>query len=246
ERKRNYTMTSNSRERFLAACRCEPVDRTPVWLMRQAGRYLPEYRALKEKHGFLTMVQTPELAAEVTLQPIRRFGFDAAILFSDILVIPEAMGQPYEFRSTGGIAMAFAISSEKQIDELDPGRVRDHLRYMAGAISILKNELRGETALIGFAGSPWTLATYMVEGGTAVQFRKVKEFFFEEPRLFDRLLEKITEAVIACVEIQIEAGAEAIQLFDSWGGICAGSVYESCSLQWLRRIVAAIGGRVPV
>src|SRR5690606_13620938 len=154
ERKRNYTMTSNSRERFLAACRCDPVDRTPVWLMRQAGRYLPEYRALKEQHGFLTMVQTPELATEVTLQPIRRFGFDAAILFSDILVIPEAMGQPYEFRATGGISMAFAIRSAKQIECLNPGRVREHLAYVAEAIRLLKNELRGETALIGFAGSP--------------------------------------------------------------------------------------------
>lgn len=233
------------RERFLAACRCQPVDQTPIWLMRQAGRYLPEYRALKEKHGFLTMVQTPELATEVSLQPIHRFGFDAAILFSDILVIPEAMGQPYEFRSTGGISMAFAIESAKQIEELDPGRVREHLEYVAGAIRLLKKELNGETALIGFAGSPWTLATYMVEGGSAVQFQKVKEFFFAEPDLFQALMGKITAAVIDYVEMQIEAGAEAIQLFDSWGGICSGSTYETCSLQWIRRIVTAVRGRVP-
>lgn len=236
----------NFRERFLAACQCRPVDQTPIWLMRQAGRYLPEYRALKEQHGFLTMVKTPELATEVTLQPIRRFGFDAAILFSDILVIPEAMGQPYEFRTTGGISMAFAIQSAKQIDELDPGRVREHLEYVAGAIRLLKNELAGERALIGFAGSPWTLATYMIEGGSAVQFQKVKEFFFAEPELFHALLEKITTAVIDYVEMQIEAGADAIQLFDSWGGICSGTTYEACSLQWIRRIVTAVAGRVPV
>lgn len=234
------------RERFLAACQCQPVDQTPIWLMRQAGRYLPEYRAMKEKHGFLTMVKTPELATEVTLQPIRRFGFDAAILFSDILVIPEAMGQPYEFRNTGGISMAFAIQSEKQIDVLDPTRVRDHLQYVADAIRLLKTELAGEHALIGFAGSPWTLATYMIEGGSAVQFQKVKEFFFSEPALFHALLAKITTAVIDYVEMQLEAGAEAIQIFDSWGGICSGTTYEACSLQWIRRIVAAVAGRAPV
>ncbi len=235
-----------NRERFLAACQCQPVDQTPIWLMRQAGRYLPEYRAMKEQHGFLTMVKTPELATEVSLQPIRRFDFDAAILFSDILVIPEAMGQPYEFRATGGISMAFAIESAKQIEELDPGRIRDHLEYVAGAIRLLKHELAGKHALIGFAGSPWTLATYMIEGGSAVQFQKVKEFFFSEPELFHALLGKITDAVTDYVEMQIEAGVEAIQVFDSWGGICSGNTYEACSLQWIRRIVAAVNGRVPV
>lgn len=234
------------RERFLAACQCQPVDRPPIWLMRQAGRYLPEYRALKEKNGFLTMVKTPELATEVTLQPLRRFGFDAAILFSDILVIPEAMGQPYEFRAAGGISMAFAIDSEPQISQLDPTRIREHLKYVADAIRLLKQELKGETALIGFAGSPWTLATYMIEGGSAVQFQRVKEFFFNEPVLFHALMEKITGAVIEYVEMQLEAGAEAIQIFDSWGGICAGNVYENASLQWIRRIVAAVEKRVPV
>lgn len=201
---------------------------------------------MKEKHGFLTLVQTPELAMEVTLQPLRRFGFDAAILFSDILVIPEAMGQPYEFRATGGISMAFAITSQRQIEALAPARVREHLGYVSGAIRLLKDELHGETALIGFAGSPWTLATYMIEGGSAVQFQKVKEFFFTEPVLFAALLEKITEAVIGYVEMQLEAGAEAIQIFDSWGGICASHTYEAASLQWIRRIVAAVDGRVPL
>jgi uroporphyrinogen decarboxylase len=234
------------RERFLAACHCQPVDRPPIWLMRQAGRYLPEYRALKEQHGFLTMVKTPELATEVTLQPLRRFGFDAAILFSDILVIPEAMGQPYEFRPTGGIAMAFAIESGKQIEQLVPDRVRERLGYVGGALRLLKQELRGETALIGFCGSPWTLATYMIEGGSAVQFQKVKQFFFNEPVLFNTLLEKLTQAVCDYVEMQIEAGADAVQIFDSWGGICSGHTYEAASLQWIRRIVERVNGRIPV
>lgn len=235
-----------NRERFLAACRSQPVDRTPIWMMRQAGRYLPEYQELRAQHGFLKMVQTPELATEVTLQPIRRFGFDAAILFCDILVIPEAMGQPYDFRKGGGIEMAYAIETAEQIEKLEPGRVREKLDYACSALKLLKKELDGETALIGFVGSPWTLATYMIEGGSAVQFQKVKEFFFSEPKLFHQLLEKVTAAVEEFVEMQIEAGAEAIQIFDSWGGICSGSTYEACSLQWIRRIIDAVKGRVPV
>lgn len=233
------------RERFLAACHCQAVDRPPIWLMRQAGRYLPEYRALKEKHGFLKMVKTPELATEVTLQPIKRYGFDAAILFSDILVIPEAMGQPYEFRPEGGIGMAYAISRAEQIHNLTSD-ICGHLEYVAGALRLLKQELKGENALIGFAGSPWTLATYMIEGGSALQFQKAKEFFYQEPALFEALMEKVTQAVSDYVNMQVEAGAEMIQLFDSWGGICSGQSYEAASLKWIRRIVKRVNKRVPV
>src|SRR5690625_4188768 len=161
-----------NRERFLAACRSQPVDRTPIWMMRQAGRYLPEYQELRAQHGFLKLVQTPELAAEVTLQPIRRFGFDAAIFFCDILVIPEAMGQAYDFRQGGGIEMEYAISRAEQIDALQPEAVREKLEYAQGALRLLRKELNNETALIGFVGSPWTLATYMVEGGSAVQLAR--------------------------------------------------------------------------
>ena len=153
----------NSRDRFLAACASKPVDRPPLWIMRQAGRYLPEYRALKERHGFLAMVRTPDLAAEVTLQPIRRFPFDAAILFSDILVIPEALGQGYRFREEGGIAMEYRLDSRDRIAALAPaGAVPDRLAYVGGALALLKASLAGQKALLGFGGSPWTLATYMV------------------------------------------------------------------------------------
>src|SRR5262252_6631447 len=148
----------NNRSRFLAACRCLPVERPPVWLMRQAGRVLPEYRALKEKHSFVELVQTPELAAEVTLQPIRRFDFDAAILFSDILVVSEGMGQGYEFSDRGGIQMEFTLKTAEEIDRLEPSGVTERLQYVAEALSLLRTELGDRTALIGFAGSPWTLA----------------------------------------------------------------------------------------
>src|SRR5262245_11986696 len=160
----------NSRNLFLAAVRCEHVPHPPVWLMRQAGRALPEYRALKEKFTFLELVQTPELAAEVTLQPIRRFGFDAAILFSDILVVCEAMGQRYHFREQGGIGMDFAVRTVADVDKLDVNAVVDRLQYVAEALKLIRAQLGAKTALLGFAGSPWTLANFMVEGGSAKEF----------------------------------------------------------------------------
>ncbi|HOB33081.1 MAG TPA: uroporphyrinogen decarboxylase family protein, partial [Verrucomicrobiota bacterium] len=160
--------TLASRQRFVNACRCQPVDRPPVWLMRQAGRALPEYRKLKEKYSFIELVQNPDLAVEVTLQPVHRFGFDAAILFSDILVIPEAMGQAYRFRDTGGgVVMDFAIGNRSDIDKLQVERVCERLAYVDAALKRLRAELGEHTALIGFSGSPWTLATFMMEGGSA-------------------------------------------------------------------------------
>src|SRR5690348_14582753 len=170
-----------NRERFLNACACAPVDRPPVWLMRQAGRALPEYRALKEKHSFLELVQTPELATEVTLQPIRRFGFDAAILFSDILVLAEGLGQPYKFRDRGGIEMDFLIRSPADIERLEVERVTERLQYVAKALPSIKSALGGQTALIGFAGSPWTLANFMVEGGGVKEYTRAKQPFYQEP-----------------------------------------------------------------
>jgi uroporphyrinogen decarboxylase len=236
-----------SRERFLAACDCQPLDRPPIWVMRQAGRYLPEYRALKAKSSFLEMVRTPALALEVTLQPLRRFALDAAILFSDILVIPEALGQGYAFRDTGGIAMAYRIDTRAQVDALAPASaVPDRLRYVADALGLLKRELDGSKALLGFGGSPWTLATYMVEGGSSDDFERIKLLFYTDRALFDALLEKLTEALIAYFKLQIAAGADAIQIFDSWGGIIAGPDYEAASLQWIRRIVAALPADFPI
>ena len=161
----------NGRERFLAALRCEDLERPPVWIMRQAGRYLPEYRALKKKHDFVTMVKTPELATEVSMQPLRRFPLDAAIVFSDILVVNEAMGQPYAFRDGGGIQMGYAIDSSAAIDALNGDGAADRLSYVGDALRLLSRELAGEKALLGFAAAPWTLAAYAVEGQSSDSFR---------------------------------------------------------------------------
>lgn len=236
-----------SRERFLAACACQPLDRPPVWVMRQAGRYLPEYRALKAKSSFLQMVRTPEVAAEVTLQPLKRFALDAAILFSDILVIPEALGQGYHFREAGGISMDYRLETRAQVDSLaPPDAIPGRLRYVADALTLLKRELGGSHALLGFGGSPWTLATYMIEGGSSDEFERIKQLFYTERATFDALLEKLTGALIAYFKLQIASGADAIQIFDSWGGIIAGQDYEAASLRWIRQIVAALPADFPV
>ncbi len=236
----------NDRERFLAACRCEPVDRPPVWIMRQAGRYLPEYRRLKKKYSFLELAQTPELAARVTLQPLQRYEFDAAITFSDILVIPEAMGQPYRFKETGGIEMEYRIENPGQIEQLDPSGISEKLGYVAEAQKIVRKELGNRKALLGFGGSPWTLATYMVEGGHSDNFLKIKNLFFNERENFEALMEKITAALIDYFQMQVEAGVDALQIFDSWGAACAGSLYEEMSLRWVRKIIASLENKIPV
>jgi len=236
----------NSRQRFLAACNREKLDRPPIWVMRQAGRYLPEYRALKEKYTFIEMVQTPELAVAVTLQPLKRFELDAAILFSDILVIPEAMGQPYHFRDGGGIEMEYKIDSMEKIENLTPQNVEEHLSYVFNTLSLLKHELNGEKALIGFGGAPWTLATYMVEGGSSKNFSLVKGMFFENRHLFDSLMEKLTDALITYFSFQIESGADIIQIFDSWGGSLTQNTFWDASGKYIKKIVDSIEGRVPV
>ena len=235
-----------SRQRFLQACACQPLDRPPLWVMRQAGRYLPEYRALKAKSSFLEMVRTPELAAEVTLQPLRRYALDAAIIFSDILVIPEALGQGYKFREEGGIGMEFRLENRSQLDRLDPSGIAEKLDYVAKALALVKADLKGERALLGFGGSPWTLATYMVEGGSSEDFSRIKELFFTDRAFFEALMEKLTAALIEYFKMQIKAGADAIQLFDSWGGIIAGQDYEAASLRWMRAIIAALPKDFPV
>ncbi len=236
-----------SRQRFLAACSCQPLERPPLWVMRQAGRYLPEYRELKARSSFLEMVRTPELAMEVTLQPLRRFALDAAILFSDILVIPEALGQPYSFRDTGGIAMGFRLETRAQVDALlAPETVPERLTYVGETLRRLRRELGDNKALLGFGGSPWTLATYMVEGGSSEDFERIKLLFYTDRALFDALLEKLTASLIAYFRMQIEAGADAIQIFDSWGGIIAGPDYEAASLKWIRRIIDALPRDFPI
>ncbi|MCF3649105.1 uroporphyrinogen decarboxylase [Synoicihabitans lomoniglobus] len=236
-----------SRERFLAACACQPLDRPPIWVMRQAGRYLPEYRELKAKSSFLHMVRTPELALEVTMQPLRRYALDAAILFSDILTIPEALGQPYHFRDQGGIGMEYRIETRAQIDALaGADAVPEKLAYVPAALRLIRQEVADTKAVLGFGGSPWTLATYMVEGGSSSDFERIKLLFYTDRAMFDALLEKLTAALITYFKMQIEAGADAIQIFDSWGGIIAGPDYEAASLQWIKRIVAAMPADFPI
>jgi uroporphyrinogen decarboxylase len=215
-------------------------------MMRQAGRSLPEYMKLKEGYKFTELVQDPKMAAEVTLQPIRRFGYDAAVIFSDILVIAEAMGQKYELIETGGVKMDFELNSKADVDKLNPNNVLDHIGYTPEAIVETRKELGDERAIIGFAGSPWTLASFMVEGGSSRENTRSRAMYYSEPKLFFTLLEKITEATIIYVKAQIKAGADIIQIFDSQGGTLAPNMFWKISGLWMQQIVDAIGGEVPV
>jgi uroporphyrinogen decarboxylase len=238
--------TMNSRNLFLAAARCEAVPHPPVWLMRQAGRALPEYRTLKEKFSFLQLVQTPELAAEVTLQPIRRFAFDAAILFSDILVVCEGLGQRYKFRDEGGIAMDFAVRTAADVAKLDVNAVVHRLQYVAEALKLIRSQLGGRTALLGFAGAPWTLANFMIEGGSSKDFAGAKAMFYNQPELYFALCQKLTEACTRYLQMQIDAGVDAIQIFDTLGGSLSCSAFQEASGRWIKDIIAGLQRRVPI
>lgn len=235
-----------SKERLNAALRCQPLDRPPVWMMRQAGRALPEYRALKEKYTFLELVQTPDLACEVTLQPIRRFGFDAAILFSDILVINEALGQPYSFREQGGIEMDVKIESAADVEKLNVEGAAGRLSYVADALKLIRTELGNATGLLGFAGAPWTLACFMLEGGSAREYTKAKELFYSDRRTFDLVCEKLTAAVTEYLKMQIECGVDAVQIFDTLGGTLADNAFADASAKWIKQIVEGFEAKVPV
>ena len=241
--------TMSCHERFAAAARCLPVDRPPMWLMRQAGRALPEYRKLKEKYTFVQLVQNPELAVEVTLQPVRRFGFDAAILFSDILVIPEAMGQTYRFKETGGVQMDFAVTSKADIEKLSVERVVEKLSYVDSALRMLRQELGDRTALIGFTGSPWTLATFMMEGASVSKYSRALQLFREDKKTYYALAEKITEAVTAYLKMQIATGIDALQIFDSHGGHLGPTEFQEASGRWTKEIISrlrASNGQTPI
>lgn len=228
-------------DRLLKALRREPVDCTPVWIMRQAGRYLPEYRESRSRAGdFLTLCKTPELACEVTLQPIRRFELDAAIIFSDILTIPDAMGLGLTLNEGIGPKFSSPIRTSQDVDGLPEVDVHSQLGYVMEAIRITRHELSGKVPLIGFTGSPWTLATYMVEGGGSKEFRYVKGMMHDQPELTHVLLEKLTRAVIDYLSAQIAAGAQALMVFDTWGGVLAPRDYASFSLQYMARVVAAL------
>ncbi|MEQ9299947.1 MAG: uroporphyrinogen decarboxylase, partial [Cyclobacteriaceae bacterium] len=226
---------------LLKAARGEKVERTPVWLMRQAGRILPEYRAVRASvSGFIELAQTPELAAEVTLQPVDILGVDAAIIFSDILVIPEAMGLPYEMVEKKGPFFPTTISTAKDVDRMrvaDPG---SELSYVLDAIKITKKELDGRVPLIGFAGCPWTIFCYMIEGSGSKTFSKARKMLYTQPDLAHALLHKITESTIAYLKAQIRAGADLVQVFDSWAGILPPDQYEQFSMKYIRQICDAI------
>jgi uroporphyrinogen decarboxylase len=224
-------------DRFLRALRREPVDCTPVWIMRQAGRYLPEYRETRARAGsFLALAKTPELACEVTLQPLRRFDLDAAILFSDILTVPDAMGLGLYFAEGEGPKFERPIRSSAQIAQLAVPDMEMDLGYVMDAVRLIRRELRGRVPLIGFSGSPWTLACYMVEGGGSDNFSRIKAMAYNEPAALHRLLEITTRAVIAYLAAQRAAGAQALQVFDTWGGVLAPPLYREFSLRYLTRI----------
>jgi len=225
-------------DRLLKALRKEPVDCTPVWIMRQAGRYLPEYRAVRAKaKTFMNLCKNPDLACEVTLQPLARFDLDAAILFSDILTIPDAMGLGLEFIEGEGPIFARPITSKADIERLGVPDPEQELRYVIDAVRVIKQSLQQRVPLIGFAGSPWTLATYMVEGSSSKEFRAVKKMAFNEPAALHLLLEKLADAVALYLQAQIAAGVDVVMLFDTWGGILSTHDYHEFSLRYLQRIV---------
>lgn len=223
--------------RFLDTIAGKPVDATPVWLMRQAGRYLPEYRATRAKAGsFMGLATNPELACEVTLQPLARYDLDAAILFSDILTIPDAMGLGLTFAEGEGPRFARPVRCAADIARLAVPDMGKELRYVMDAVSLIRKELHGSVPLIGFSGSPWTLACYMVEGGGSDNFARVKSLALNEPKLMHQLLEVVTDSVIAYLTAQREAGAQALMVFDTWGGVLAPHTYREFSLRYLKRI----------
>jgi uroporphyrinogen decarboxylase len=239
-------------DRFLRALLRQPVDVTPVWMMRQAGRYLPEYRATREKAGsFMDLCMNPELACEVTLQPLERFPLDAAILFSDILTVPDAMGLGLYFTEGEGPRFERPLRDRAAVEALGVPDPEGELRYVMDAVRTIRRELHGRVPLIGFSGSPWTLATYMVEGGSTKTFARSKGMMFDEPALMHALLAKLADAVTLYLNAQIAAGAQAVMLFDTWGGTLTPRDYREFSLAYMQRIVDGLtreaeGRRVPV
>ncbi|AQZ94468.1 uroporphyrinogen decarboxylase [Halopseudomonas phragmitis] len=245
-------MTELKNDRFLRALQRQPVDVTPVWMMRQAGRYLPEYRASRARAGdFMGLCTNPEMACEVTLQPLERYPLDAAILFSDILTIPDAMGLGLYFETGEGPRFRKRIDSVADIAALPIPDPEKDLGYVMNAVRTIRRELNGRVPLIGFSGSPWTLATYMVEGGSSKDFRKTKAMLYNEPEAMHQLLGKLADAVTSYLNGQILAGAQAVQIFDTWGGNLSADAYQKFSLAYMRKIVSRLirehdGRKVPV
>lgn len=244
-------MTPLKNDIFIKALLKQPVERTPVWMMRQAGRYLPEYRQIREQAGsFLSLCTNPELACEVTLQPLRRFNFDAAILFSDILTIPDAMGLGLYFTEGEGPKFERPLRTADDIKKLPVPDPEAELAYVVDAVRLIRRNLQGSVPLIGFSGSPWTLATYMVEGGSSKNFQRVKGLMYEQPELMHSLLDKLAQAVAAYLNAQIAAGAQAVMLFDTWGGLLNSEDYAEFSLSYAKQvkdllITESDGQRIP-
>jgi uroporphyrinogen decarboxylase len=230
----------NGRERFLAACRSEPVDASPVWLMRQAGRYLPEYRELRKKHSILELATTPDLAVEVALQPMRRFELDASILFADIVLPLRAMGADVDLVDGIGPVVAQPIRAESGVSALKPIRAHNDLSFVMEAVRRLKDELAGERALIGFSGAPFTLAGYLIEGKPSREFVETKRFIYQQPAAWKRLMESLADAVVDYLVAQVHAGVDAIQLFDSWAGHLSPTDYATHVAPHTQRILEAL------
>ena len=230
---------------LLRVLRREEAERTPVWMMRQAGRYLPDYMKLKAKYSFFERVQTPELAAEITIQPVDQVGVDAAILFSDILVVPQAMGLEVQLIENKGPLLPEPIQTAKDLQRIRVPDVNESLSYVFDAIKLTKKELNNRVPLIGFAGAPWTILCYMVQGKGSKTFDEAKAFCYTQPELAHKLLQMITDTTIAYLKGQVAAGADVIQIFDSWGGLLSPGDFENISLQYIRQIVAALKDEVP-
>ncbi len=245
-------MTDLKNDRFLRALLKQPVDVTPVWMMRQAGRYLPEYRASRQRAGdFMGLCTNPEMACEVTLQPLDRYPLDAAILFSDILTIPDAMGLGLHFETGEGPRFKKPVRTEADVAALSVINPAKDLPYVIDAVKTIRRALNGRVPLIGFSGSPWTLATYMIEGGSSKDFRRAKEMLYNQPQAMHQLLSVLADSVIAYLNAQILAGAQAVQIFDTWGGALSHAAYQEFSLQYMSKIVAGLireneGRQVPV
>ncbi|MEI8278377.1 MAG: uroporphyrinogen decarboxylase [Bacteroidota bacterium] len=239
-------MSAQNDHLLLKALRGEVVERPPVWMMRQAGRYLPDYIKLREKYDFFTRVETPELACEITLQPVDQVGVDAAILFSDILVIPQAMGVEVLLEENKGPVLPRIMKTQEDIDGLITTGVEDRLSYVMKAIGMIKKELNGKVPLIGFAGAPWTIFCYMVEGKGSKSFDKAKQFCFTQPKLAHTLLQKITDITIEYLKAQIVAGADLVQVFDSWSGMLSPEDFKKFAQPYLQQIATAVKDKAPV
>lgn len=245
-------MTQLKNDRYLRALLKQSVDYTPVWMMRQAGRYLPEYKATRAQAGdFMSLCKNAELACEVTLQPLRRFDLDAAILFSDILTIPDAMGLGLYFEAGEGPKFERPISCKADIDKIGLPDPEGELQYVMNAVRTISKELKGSVPLIGFSGSPWTLATYMIEGGSSKAFTKIKKMLYSEPQILHLLLDKLADSIIEYLNAQIKAGAQSVMVFDTWGGVLTPADYNQFSLNYMHKIVDGLirendGRRVPI